>query len=242
MNHSHAERTARPINYLALTEVLLLGGTGTLLLMKWLHGTLSFYIHPRYTILVVISGVLLLLMAGVRLRGVLNEPRSGGFTWLYALLAMPLLLGTLVPAQPLGADTLAGRGLDLTNTPTLANQQSLQPENAANWNLLEWVTAASMFGGELDGRPVNVEGFVFIDEQLGSDGFFVARYVVTCCAADAAAAALPVSWEGGSALPADSWVRVQGTVQMSDDPGSLPVVQATQVEPIDQPDAPYLFP
>jgi hypothetical protein len=37
----------RPLNLIALAEVLILGGTATLFLAKWLRGQLSYYIHPR---------------------------------------------------------------------------------------------------------------------------------------------------------------------------------------------------
>lgn len=63
----------RPLNYTAITEVLLLGGTALLLLVKWLRGQIPFYIHPRYTALVVVAGVILLLMAIVRARAIYAE-------------------------------------------------------------------------------------------------------------------------------------------------------------------------
>lgn len=234
---------ARPINYVALTEVLLLGGTAALLLIKWGRGYLNFYIHPRYTLLIVVSGIVLLLMAGVRLRGVLGERPTAQLNWTYLLLALPLLLGTLVPAQPLDADTLAGRGLELSALPVAANSQALLTEERGDWNLLEWTTAIGILGEELHGTSIETIGFVFQDASLGTDRFYVARYVLTCCAADAAATGLPVAWEEGSTLPENTWVRVQGTLAITSQEGRLqPTIQAALVEPVPQPETPYLFP
>jgi uncharacterized repeat protein (TIGR03943 family) len=235
-------RPPRPINYAALTDVLLLSGTGALLTVKWMRGALDFYIHPRYTVLVLLAALVLFLMGGARLRD-LFAPRAGQrLTTLHLLLALPLLLGVLVPAQPLGADTLAGRGLDLTNAPLLS-QQAVEGD-PIDWNLLEWTTALSLRGDELRGEPVDVVGFVFQDERVGRDAFYVARYVITCCAADGAAAGLPVQWPDGDTLPTNTWVRVQGTLATTTigDGQTIPAVAADSVEPIEQPESPYLFP
>jgi uncharacterized repeat protein (TIGR03943 family) len=232
----------RPINYAALVEVLLLSGTAALLFVTWQRGTLAYYIHPRYTFLVLLAALVLFLMGGVRLRDLFAPQANRRLTWLHLLLALPLLLGVLVPAQPLGAETLAGRGLDLSNAPLLS-QQAVEGD-PSDWNLLEWTTALSLQDEDLQGEPVDVVGFVFQDERMGRDAFYVARYVITCCAADGTAAGLPVQWPDGETLPADTWVRVQGTLATitTGDELTIPAIAADSVEPVDQPESPYLFP
>jgi uncharacterized repeat protein (TIGR03943 family) len=242
MEQSVTSREPRPINYIALTETLLLSGTAALLFVTWQRGTLDYYIHPRYTILVLLATLVLFMMGGVRLHDLFAPQANRHLSWLHLLLALPLLLGVLVPAQPLGADTLAGRGLDLTNAPLLS-QQAVEGD-PTDWNLLEWTTALSLRGEALQGESVDVVGFVFHDERMGRDAFYVARYVITCCAADGAAAGLPVQWPDGEALPTDTWVRVQGTlntITMGDEL-TIPAIAADSVEPVDQPESPYLFP
>jgi uncharacterized repeat protein (TIGR03943 family) len=227
-------------NYLVLLEVLLLSGTGAVLTMKWLRGALDFYIHPRYTGLVLLAALMLFLMGGVRLRDLFTPQPAQRLSGLHLLLALPLLLGLLVPARPLGAETLAGRGLDLTNVPLSTQPATGDP---VEWNLVQWATALTVQSDELQGEAVDVVGFVFHDERMNRDAFYAARYVVTCCAADAAAAGLPVLWEGGAGLPTDTWVRVQGTLDLVMLNGTrVPAIAATSVEPVDQPEFPYLFP
>jgi uncharacterized repeat protein (TIGR03943 family) len=227
-----------------LTEAVLLNGLAALLLVTWLRGTLAFYIHPRYTPLVVVCAVVLFLMAGVRMRALAHHADGAWLTWSHALVALPLLVGVLVPARPLGAETLAGRGLDAAFTSravTPAMQQMTgEPDS---WNLWEWSMALAMQGDALQGKPVDVVGFVFPDERLGSEAFYVVRYTVTCCAADAAAVALPVRWAESTALPADTWVQVQGTLgTITRDAQTLPAIVATTVVPVEQPARPYLLP
>lgn len=233
----------RPLNLIVLAEVAILSGTATLLLARWIRGQLSYYIHPRYSWLVVTAGLILLLLALVRLRALIDgdggRERPG---WGYLLLATPLLLGTLIPARPLGADTLAGRGIELNRTIDSSRAVRLT-DDTRRWTLLDWGTALSVQGEELQGAPADLVGFVFHDSSLGSDAFYAVRYVVTCCAADGAGVGLPVIWSNGATLPEDSWVRVTGQIDWMNLAGvEQPVLRADSVEPIAEPDDPYLYP
>lgn len=234
-------RRVRPINYVAFVEIVVLSGTAALLTVKWLRGTLDLYIHPRYTILVLLATLVLFLMGGVRLRDLFVPRAKQRLTAMHLLLALPLLVGIVVPAQPLDADTLVAQGLDPTRVQFPGQRQP--GGNPATWNLLQWATELAVQDDRLQGEPVDVVGFVFPDERLGSDSFYVVRYVVTCCAADGSAVGLPVRWEGGQALAANTWVRVQGTLDaVTRDGMRVPGIAATIVEPVDEPDVPYLFP
>ena len=235
-----SRQPARSIDTIILTEVMLLGGVGALLVIKWMRDQLAFYIHPRYTLLMLVTALVLVLMAAVRMRSILYEPgtrppaRPG---WVYFLLAIPLLFGILVPARPLGADSLTSRGLDLTTAPVgrtvnLGNDPSV-------WNLLEWGTALTVRGDELDGQAIDVIGFVYHDPEATLGDFYVVRYVVTCCAADGAGVGMPVVWSGGEGLVNNNWVRVRGNVSLAD---SQPQIIAESIEPVDQPRNPYLYP
>lgn len=236
------EGARRLLNYAVLSEVLLLGGTAALFLATWLRGNLDFYIHPRYTWLVLLSALILLLMAMARAR-LLFDPAAGGQSiGVLLLLGLPLTLGTLVPAQPLGAGSLAGRAL---NAPAAASGdwQPLNAGDSRNWTLLDWSFAQLTLPDDLDGKPADVVGFVYQEADFGPDMFYTARYVVTCCAADGAAVGLPVVWEGGGALLPDTWVRVQGVLGSASIAGiEQPAILARSVEPIPQPESPYLYP
>ncbi|MBC8162472.1 MAG: DUF1980 domain-containing protein, partial [Roseiflexaceae bacterium] len=104
----------RPINWPAMIETGLLVITAALLLTKVSRGVMIFYIHPRYNWLVIASALVLLGIAGVRMQRIFVEhpERLVGRLPIYFLLALPLLFGTFIPAQPLDASALAGRGVD----------------------------------------------------------------------------------------------------------------------------------
>ncbi|MFI6804429.1 TIGR03943 family putative permease subunit [Streptomyces luteogriseus] len=90
----------------------------------------------------------------------------------------------------------------------------------------------------LKGRTVRLTGFVTRD---GDGTWYVTRLLVSCCAADATTARAEV--RGVQAPPVDTWVTVTGTWHPEGEPGSTeawpPVVDATSLRRVRQPDNPY---
>jgi uncharacterized membrane protein YcgQ (UPF0703/DUF1980 family) len=58
--------------------------------------------------------------------------------------------------------------------------------------------------------------------------------------ADAQGFSLPVLWKEAEALEADRWVRVKGRVATGPDGSAL--IQATEIEPVEAPSNPYIYP
>lgn len=164
------------------------------------------------------------------------------------LLLLPMLLGVLVPPQPLGASAMANRevSMSLQTSSLPAAVRAAANKGASERNVLDWLQA---FAGAQDpardfaGQPAKVVGFVFRDRRFGAEQFMVARYVISCCVADANVAGMVVRWPKAAALPADQWVEVQGVLQ----PGKLgseelPVLAAQTVANVEVPSQPYLYP
>lgn len=234
----------RHIDTLVLSEAAILGGTAALFLITWIRGILNFYIHPRYTPLIVGCAVILLLMAAVRLRHVFTvDATPSRPTWIHVLMAVPLVVGTCVPAQPLGASTLDSRGLEVNSLSTGFGLNRLN-QDQRTWDLLEWSTAITVRGEALDGQPINALGFVFHDPKNSDPHqFLVVRYIVTCCAADGTGVGLPVQWANGNDLPADSWVHISGTIGTIGTGATQQTgIIARTVEPTSRPPNPYLYP
>jgi len=92
----------------------------------------------------------------------------------------------------------------------------------------------------VDGVPVTVTGFLAPPGADYSDGYTIARIVISCCAADANPMQLHV--EGDAPYPSDTWVDavvtvVPNTATMAN--GYVPVVKVTSLTPVQQPDDPY---
>ena len=231
---------ARRINVAALVEAVLLGGLGVMLLLKASGGVLAYYIHPRYAPLVIAGAVVLLIVAAVRARSIVgaSEPVRGRWPG-YLLLLLPLLIGLVVPAHPLGADALPA---DTTVTSGAGQGGIPLDGDTADWTLLQWGTALAVGGRDIQGATVDVTGFVYQNPQRPFAGFTVARYAIVCCIADVKGIGVPVAWPAGADLPVNGWVRVRGTLGRTTIGGQeTPAILAQTVETVAQPTEPYLY-
>jgi uncharacterized repeat protein (TIGR03943 family) len=160
------------------------------------------------------------------------------------VIAVPLVLGTLIPSRPLGADAVDGN-LGLTSAAASTSSSTTFTINPQDRNVLDWLRVfnATEDYSELNGQPADVIGFVYTEPTFGENQFMVARFTISCCVADASAIGLPTYWADSSTLQQGQWVRVQGTMQVGtfrDD--SIPILQVESVELIEQPEHPYLYP
>jgi uncharacterized repeat protein (TIGR03943 family) len=92
----------------------------------------------------------------------------------------------------------------------------------------------------VEGVPVTVTGFVAPPGEGYTDGYTIARMVISCCAADANPMQLHIA--GDAPFPSDTWVDAVVTVvpnTASMDNGYVPTVTLSSATPIDQPDDPY---
>jgi len=159
----------------------------------------------------------------------------------YVLLAVPLLLGLLVPARPLGAAALQARGGDTGAASGKLRTLGELGDDTTRWTLLDWTAALAQTpdARTLAGKPVSFVGFVAGDAPGG--GFTVARFVIVCCTADGNAVTLPV--RGGETPPRDTWVQVTGLLATDMAAGKpAPYIAASQIAVVQRPAQPYLYP
>ncbi|PPF80289.1 TIGR03943 family protein [Subtercola sp. Z020] len=160
----------------------------------------------------------------------------------------------VVPPATLTSSTVEQRSINSASTTLDANRTSGGVGSAApggsddtsaytvkDWSLLlrqgvglDW----------FDGRSASVTGFVTPDADDPDNVFFVARFVVTCCAVDAQPVGVAVyepGWQ--SSYPTDSWVSVDGT--FGADPSVLStaniVLTPASITGIPQPSDPYVY-
>jgi putative membrane protein len=221
-----------------------------------LSGRWALYIDNSFQWLSVVAIVLFGLMAIGHLAGgddnegmqddVPEEEHTRVSTWSILIAAVPLFLGLVIPARPLGADAIGTRGVDTTFTSvslSSAGSKSLTIV-ASERNVLDWARAiaSSPEPSEFDGEEANVVGFVFRDSRFAENQFMVTRFTLSCCVADALAVGLVVNFEGGDDFALDTWVRIEGTFEETEFDGSIiPILYAESVTPVEQPAQPYLY-
>ncbi len=217
-------------------------------------GSLTNYINMRFAWLAYVAAVFFLLLgvAGAhRLiragadhhheHGTPEHHPRGTISWAaLAVVAIPLLLGTLIPSRPLGAAAVEGD----VSANTLGGDSSaaiaLPPEQRT---VLDWIRAfrASDDPASFSGQPVDIIGFVYRSDDYPDGMFLVARFVISHCVADATAIGLLVAWSED--LPPDTWVRVRGQLAAGAFQGEThPLIQPASVDVVRQPEHPYLYP
>jgi uncharacterized repeat protein (TIGR03943 family) len=216
-------------------------------------GNLSNYINERFAWLSYLAVVIFGLLGLANAAETLRQPRSelpilqpAGtelITWRGILVvAVPLILGTLIPSRPLGAESVSGNLS--TNAAATANMTAFTTD-PLTWNVLDWLRAfhSAEDVTSFTGREADVIGFIYREAGFPEDTFMVARFTVSCCVADASAIGLPVVWADAPNYAQDTWVRVTGRFEVGEFRGDkLPILQAATVEVVPQPEHPYVYP
>jgi len=188
----------------------------------------------------------------------------GGRAWLYRV----CLIAPFVAAAIVDPSTMSGEGKRKRQMSSQFSGTDVALRSAVSWILgvaaqpstpgekagsSESVlpkkpTVRDIFNAALQGDQTQIEGrFVSVigqcepREGAGSNRFDLMRMVVICCIADASAVAVEVAPLPGTGVEPGEWARVSGVIKFDSpyDP-SLPVVHASMIEKIPEPDYPYL--
>lgn len=254
---SHRRRSSIRVQWGPTLQMVLLIGLGAMLVVKVATGGILLYVNGIYTRLILAAGIAFIILGYIAGLRWFTQQRdddhahahaTGRIEALgYAMLAVPLLLGLLLPAHPLGSAAVASRSNTTSSGPNANSRLKAisQLDTASDrWTLLDWTAATTQIPDvhTLVGKSVNLVGFVAEGNSgLGSGYFTVARFVIVCCVADGNAVTLPVKWE--PSLKRDTWVRIAGTLATGTVDGkATPYIAAISVENVPQPGQPYLYP
>jgi uncharacterized repeat protein (TIGR03943 family) len=244
-----------------ILQALILFGLGIMLLQKFITGTLYFFINVRFFWLVILAAGGLFILGAILLEN-RDKTRdhdqnkehdhdhthdSGARRWSLIIVAFPLALSYLIPANPLDANIIQSRGI--ANEAIFSADQG---QDAIELNsptdqrtILDWIRAFnySQNPAEFQGETADVIGFVYHDPRLAENQFLVGRLAVTCCVADAFAIGMVVEWPEAKRLKENSWLRVRGPIQVLElDNATLPLIVAERVMDTAPPAKPYLYP
>ncbi|MCB0209872.1 MAG: TIGR03943 family protein [Anaerolineae bacterium] len=242
-------------------KAILLIAMGLFLFSRILSGKLFFYINERFFWLTIFAALGLLLVGiSYRYRFVDNAHQHDHhdhdheyhhhdqLSWIgLMLIASPIVLGLVVPPKPLGAAAMTNRDISIESLTSAAAPESntILSKPHGEKNILDWIVEFRQASdpAALAGQEVKLVGFVYRDERFADETFMVSRFVVSCCAADAAPLGLVVNWPDSLTLEDDQWVEVAGVLQPGEFEGeTMPIVEAASVTLTDVPDQPYLYP
>ena len=246
MQHDHHEHKTPVQEWL---KAGLLIGLGVYFIYIIASGTLTNYINIRFAWLSYVAVILFLILGVASVYRLLqphhhdhhedHDHHHGTISWaVLGVIAVPLVLGTLIPSRPLGAAAVDGDLSRIGGDVTTAF--SIAPEDR---NILDWVRAfnAADDMAAFNGLPVDITGFVFRDDTFAGNQFLAARFTISCCVADSMAIGVPVVADETYAL--DTWVHVRGQLRVEEFRGEeRPVIHPDSIEVVEQPAHPYLYP
>ncbi|HEX3781391.1 MAG TPA: TIGR03943 family protein [Pseudonocardiaceae bacterium] len=241
--------------------LLLVGGA---LLKITLNGTYLRYVKPTVKPWVLAAGAIMIVLAVVAIIMDIKAARPGAVQadpaddvhdhghhhhprspW---LLVLPVLAIFLIAPPALGADSVLrsdGRNAVTATAPIVQEGASAFPplpkEAVVPLELSEFITRSVWDAtNSLRGRTVGLTGFIVHDQ--GST--YVARLVITCCAADATPMKVQLAGGQADALPDDQWVAADGELE----PGSAtaaneytPTLKVSALDQISAPADPYEY-
>jgi putative membrane protein len=252
------------MNWTQRLQALLLMGMGLFLYSRVSSGVVLFYINQRFMTLTLITAVALMVV-GVSFYFRPEQPEEEGdqlasswqlaarrrirqpvSIWGLLIISLPIVLGLLVPPQPLGTAALANREINLSGLgPAVAVPGSaLSTIPPLEKNVMDWLAdfQRTPDPAYFNGQEVEVIGFVYRDERFTPDSFMVGRFIVSCCVADAAPIGLIVIWNEALSLTDNTWVEVYGRFEAQEFNGRLmPVLIAETVTVTTAPAQPYLY-
>lgn len=162
-----------------------------------------------------------------------------------AVIASAALALLVAPPAALTASTATQREVN-----TSAVDASVAAEaptgDTASFTVRDWATLLRQGASEqfLAGRTATVSGFVTPDASDPENVFYVARFIVTCCAVDAQPVGVPIHQPGWASTYAEGeWLEVTGGFGANPSVTSAEavVLEPDSVTPIDEPAMPYVY-
>lgn len=227
-----------------IAKAVLLLGLAAYFAFNIASGNVNNYINARFAWLSYVAVVLFaaLGLAALRSRGGGTHNRVGLPSLM--MMAVPLVLGTLIPSRPLGAEAVNG-SMKLGAASYSAANAALVDKAPLERNVLDWsrLFLSESAPSAFNGQQARVLGFMYKEPGYPEDTFMVGRFTMSCCVADSSALGLPAYLEGADEMASGTWVEVEGTFRAQDFMGEqVPVIQVARLTPVDEPEQPYLYP
>ncbi len=208
----------------------------------WVTGTLGFYVNARTEWIVLAGGLLFLAVGASTVVRAWRSSHEPAISWRTVIFLIPVLVGLILPAQPLSA--ASGQASSLGSLQLTSHVSSGNPGDAFG----SWLNDLNNHPdpGWWTGKHVTLVGFVAGQVGLPPHSFIVGRYLVTCCVVDATMLGFPVRLSRGHIPSQGAWIQVNGTFgrEYWTDPNGIhyPLIEHARLMPVTIPTSPYLSP
>ena len=216
------------------------------------RGQLGFYIHPRYhlfaAILSTIGIVFLVIDIVLQLKsGALTARQRFKFhhiKFASCLSVLILLAGYLLPPKPLSPSSVTQRENSIATSQTNYCNIPKPKEGETSISINRWRSAFNSCQklSYFDNTSITITGFVSSGtlQNYGYDYFELARYVISCCAADSIPMKILVERTPVNSYRDGTWLTIKGKLMQKIINGKAEyVITESTATAIPQPEDPY---
>ncbi|WP_019553402.1 TIGR03943 family putative permease subunit [Propionispira raffinosivorans] len=238
-------------------------------LLSWIiiMNQVIFYVHPRFTILLQISDIILFIMLlaqCMHLQNSLNqnilrqedsniksyhvEKEKYKLFFYYVTFIFSLAVALFIPSTSLDSKLIENKGLNNTISDKVKSGMSVPIDNfqdtkfikISDKNYVDMIQNLYCHPADYVGKNVEITGFAYIDPT--TQRVSIARYVISCCIVDASAVGLAIDSDDKNNIVAGHWYEIQGTIHtLVCKKDASPVLKVTWSNEIKKPLFTYIF-
>ena len=215
------------------------------------RGQLGFFIHPRYHLFAAILSTIGIVFLVI---DIVLQLKSGVFAYhrfkfhhvkfASCLSVLILLAGYLLPPKPLSPSSVTQRENSITTSQTNYCNIPKPKEGETNVSINRWRSAFNSCQklSYFDNTSITITGFVSSGtlQNYGYDYFELARYVISCCAADSIPMKILVEKTPANSYRDGTWLTIKGKLmQKIINSKAEYVITESTATAIPQPEDPY---
>ncbi|SFT05015.1 TIGR03943 family putative permease subunit [Marininema halotolerans] len=247
----------------AITRVFITFSMALMMIELQFSHRLQLLVNPKVTPFILISILVLILLGLVQIWEMRRTPAHPVSGWGYLFLLLPLLFFLFIPPRSLDSTMAAKKEITYASAvipPQATGSVKKKPHDSNPHynkvlqdlmqqrvitlnpdNYVDRMTTIQLHAKELVGKTIRVQGFVHYAKEEPNK-LIVARYVVTCCIADASVVGFPVEIPRGTAFKEGTWIEVTGTLSTTTiESRRMPQIEGTEVRQISEPKNAYVY-
>lgn len=237
----------KSFNLEALLKILLLLCFSCYILYSIYTEEVLLYLHPRLIPFLYFSTVMMSLISIANIKEFYKIPRKKVRFLPYTLFLIPFLMALLIYPTPIDSLSLAGRKMNPEVGTLMGEPSPLFPVEKRimldDNTFSPWYYELHRDPRSYQGEQITATGFIYREDFLPEDHFFLTRFLMVCCIADMQLAGILVSHPESHLYDHDTWVLLQGELQVYDYKGNtIPIIIGEIIEEINRPQVPYVYP
>lgn len=214
-----------------------------------LSNKLSFYVHKRYVLMITISAIfcLLVLLCIFIFRKHIHIHEKVNKTD-FIVIAV-IICAIMIPAKPLTSITAKQRSSKDQEQKVNVERivEETKPTKKSEIKPTEDSTTLTVKNSAEKIKEIEAIGFLttgeMFSEKENPEEFYITRFVVSCCTADATPMGLKVKYKWQNVFKKDDWLKIKGIITPStnSEGKTESVLIPTSITPIPTPEDPYLY-